>query len=73
MDTKKLIDVAAGREPADLVLKGGRLVNVFTEEVYEADVAIAGDRIAGDHTGEVHHLCQTQHPRVVEQRPQVIG
>jgi adenine deaminase len=43
----QLIDVAAGRQPADLVLRGGRIVNVFTEEVYAADVAIAGDTIAG--------------------------
>ncbi len=47
MDLKRLIDIAAGRQPADLVLKNGRVVNVFTEEILEADVAIAGDRIAG--------------------------
>ena len=47
MDLKKLIEVAAGREPADLVLKNGRVVNVFTEEILEGDVAIVGDRIAG--------------------------
>ena len=47
MELKKLIDVAAGREPADLVLKNGRVVNVFTEEILEGDVAIVGERIAG--------------------------
>ncbi|MCH8964848.1 MAG: adenine deaminase [Planctomycetes bacterium] len=47
MELKRLIDIAAGRQPADLVLKNGRVVNVFTEEILEADVAIAGDRIAG--------------------------
>ena len=46
-DLKAIIDVAAGRKPADLVLKNGRVVNVFTEETYEADVAIVGERIAG--------------------------
>lgn len=47
MDLKRLIDVAAGREPADLVLRHGQIVNVFSDEIYSADVAIAGDRIAG--------------------------
>jgi len=42
-----LIDVAAGRKPADLVLRGGRVVNVFSHEIQEADVALVGDRIAG--------------------------
>ena len=43
----QLINVAAGREPADLVLKGGRVVNVHAGEIIEVDVAIAGNRIAG--------------------------
>jgi adenine deaminase len=44
---KRLIDVAAGREKADLVIKGADLVNVITEEIYKADIAIADGRIAG--------------------------
>jgi adenine deaminase len=40
-----LLDAAAGARPADLVVTGGRLVNVFTEEIYPADVAVAGERI----------------------------
>ena len=47
MDLKNRIDVAAGRVPADLVLKNGRIVNVLSSEIHEGDVAIAGDRIAG--------------------------
>ena len=35
-----------GDEPADLVLKGGRFVNVFTREIVEASVAIFGGRFA---------------------------
>jgi adenine deaminase len=46
-DLKQRIDVAAGRRPADLVLKGGRIVNVLSGEIQEGDVAIARDRIAG--------------------------
>lgn len=41
-----LLDVAFGRRPADTVVTGGRLVNVLTGEVYAADVAVRGERIA---------------------------
>ncbi len=43
---RNLIDVAAGRNPPDLVLKNGRIVNVASHEIHEGDVAIVGDRIA---------------------------
>ncbi|HEY8599950.1 MAG TPA: amidohydrolase family protein, partial [Thermomicrobiales bacterium] len=42
-----LIDVAQGRRPADLVLRGGRVVNVFSGEIEEVAVAIVAGRIAG--------------------------
>ncbi len=42
-----LIDVAAGRRPADIVLKNGQVVNVMSAEIYPADVAMVGGRIAG--------------------------
>ena len=42
-----LIAVAAGRKPADVILRNGRVVNVFSHEIQEADVALVGDRIAG--------------------------
>jgi adenine deaminase len=44
---KKLIAVAGGRELPDLVLKGGRIVNVFSGEIIEADIAVSGGFIAG--------------------------
>lgn len=44
---KRRINVAAGREPADLVIKNGRIVNVFTRELIEADVAIVDGVFAG--------------------------
>ncbi len=49
-----LVDVALGRSPADLVIRGGNLVNVFTEEIYPADVAVRGSKIAavGDVSGQ---------------------
>jgi adenine deaminase len=46
MSRRVLIDVAMGKTPADVVVEGGRLVNVATAEIYEADVAVKGDRIA---------------------------
>lgn len=35
-----------GRRPADRVITGGRLVNVHTREILDADVAIAAGRVA---------------------------
>ena len=39
--------VARGDAPADVVFRGGRVVNVFTGEIEDVDVAIWQDRIAG--------------------------
>ncbi len=45
--TRALTDVCMGREPADLVITGGRLVNVHTREVQDGvDVAVKGGRVA---------------------------
>lgn len=41
-----LLEVAAGKAPADLVVTGGTIVNVYSGELYEGGVAVAGDRIA---------------------------
>ena len=44
---RRLAQVALGEEPADLVIRGARLVNVATGEVlYPADVAVAAGRVA---------------------------
>jgi adenine deaminase len=42
-----LLAVARGDAEADLILSGGRLVNVFSGEIYPAEVAVFGGRIAG--------------------------
>ncbi len=42
-----LIDQAAGREPADLVLRGGRVLDLVTGDLLEGDVAICGETIVG--------------------------
>ena len=46
---KKLhvIDVAAGRAPADLVLKNATYVNVFSNELCRGDIAVAEGLIVG--------------------------
>ena len=51
---KKLhvIDVAAGRVPADLVLKNATYVNVFSNELCRGDIAVAEGLIVG--MGEYH-------------------
>ena len=38
---RRIIDAAAGREPADLVLKNATYVNVFSNELCTADIAVA--------------------------------
>lgn len=43
----RLINVARGAEKADLVIKNCRVVNVFSCEVEEGDIAIVGGVIAG--------------------------
>jgi adenine deaminase len=47
MDLPALIETARGLRPADILLRNARVVDLFGLEVVEADVAIAGDRIAG--------------------------
>ena len=44
---KRRIQVAKGEIPADLVLKNAKVLNVFTEEFIDGDVAVADGVIAG--------------------------
>lgn len=46
-DLKELVSVARGVVLADLVLKNGRILNVFTGELEEGDLAVQGGYIAG--------------------------
>ncbi|MDD4858970.1 MAG: adenine deaminase [Dehalococcoidales bacterium] len=43
----RLIAVARGEQPADLVLNNARIINTFTGEIEKGNVAICADRIAG--------------------------
>ena len=47
MDLPRLLAIARGAEPADLVLQNARLVNLLSGEVYPTSIAIAGERVAG--------------------------
>lgn len=44
---KKLIDVAAGRVPADVVIKNCKVVNVFSGKIAEGNIALCDGQIAG--------------------------
>ena len=43
----RLISVAKGELPADLLLANAKIINVFTGEIEDGNIAICGDRIAG--------------------------
>ncbi len=46
-DLSRRIDQGTGREPADIVLKGGRFFDLVTGELVTSDIAICGETIVG--------------------------
>ena len=46
-DLARRIDQGTGREPADIVLKGGRFFDLVTGELVASDLAICGETIIG--------------------------
>ncbi|OCP17271.1 MULTISPECIES: adenine deaminase [unclassified Ensifer] len=44
---ERMIDQGVGREPADIVLKGGRFFDLVTGELIASDIAISGGRVVG--------------------------
>ncbi|EKF60149.1 adenine deaminase [Agrobacterium albertimagni AOL15] len=46
-DLERRIDQGTGREPADIVLKGGRFFDLVTGELVASDIAISGETIIG--------------------------
>lgn len=46
-DVARAISQGAAREPADIVLKGGRFFDLVTGELIDSDIAICGDKIVG--------------------------
>jgi adenine deaminase len=47
MDLPRRLAVARGDEPADVVVRGGRVLSVFTREWLDVDVAVADGWVAG--------------------------
>lgn len=47
MDTVKFVEIARGDAPADLVLKNCNIINVFTSEIEQGDIAIQDGTIVG--------------------------
>jgi len=47
MELAEFIEVARGDEPADLLLKNAKVVNVFTGEIQETHIAVFDSRIVG--------------------------
>jgi adenine deaminase len=45
-ERRRLMQVALGEEKADLFVRGGTVVNVYSGELIEANVAVLGERIA---------------------------
>src|ERR671934_271665 len=56
VDLARRLAVARGSEPADLVVRGGRVLSVFTREWVEADVAVADGWVAGLGDYEGHEV-----------------
>ncbi|MDI6836277.1 adenine deaminase [Ciceribacter thiooxidans] len=46
-DLERRIDQGTGREPADIVLKGGRFFDLVTGELVASDIAICGETVVG--------------------------
>lgn len=60
---QRLLSVAAGKTPADMVVKNGKIVNVYSGEIYDGGVAVAGDKIAA--VGEVDY-CIGEQTKIVD-------
>lgn len=58
---KAAVDVAAGRRPGDLLLRGGRVLNVFSGGIERADVLLAGPLVAA-----VGDLADAEAQRVID-------
>ncbi|MCR5662066.1 MAG: adenine deaminase [bacterium] len=53
---KENIKAALGEIPCDLLLRGGKIVNVFTEEVFEESIAVHNGIIVGFGDRDAHNV-----------------
>ncbi|MCZ0755950.1 adenine deaminase [Anoxybacillus sp. J5B_2022] len=56
----KQLAVASKRQLADVVVKNGKIVNVFTHEIIQADIAIADGKIVGIGAYDGHTIIDAQ-------------
>lgn len=56
-EMRNLVSVAKGEVPADLIIANAKIVNTFTAEIEQGNIAISGDRIAG--IGDYHQAKET--------------
>jgi len=68
-ERRRLTDVARGATHADLYVRGGSLLNVYTGEIYPAGVAAKGERIA--YVGPRDDMVGAR-TRVVDAREQIL-
>ncbi|MCH3916076.1 MAG: amidohydrolase family protein [Spirochaetia bacterium] len=61
---KDLISVALGKKPADIVIRGGLLINVHSGEIYPADVAVFHQTIAS--VGSLPEGCIGAQTKVID-------
>ena len=54
---QRIVDVAAGRRKADLVLKNATYINVFASELCQGDIAVAEGLIVGmgEYSGDLEY------------------
>lgn len=60
----RLIETARGERPADLLVRGGTIANVYSGELHGGDVAVTGGRVA--YVGEGSRVAVGPETRVVE-------
>ena len=66
----QLVDVALGVLSPDIVIKGGKIVNVLTREIYEADVVLYRNRIAA--TGDCDYQISPE-TRIIDAKGKYIA
>jgi adenine deaminase len=59
-----LVRTALGKEPADLIVRGGELVNVHSGQIYKSDIAVRDGRVAS--VGPVPETAEGPNTRVVD-------
>ena len=60
MELAQIIKIARGDEPAELLLKNAKVINVFTGEIIETNIAIVHSRIVGLGDYEAHQTVDLQ-------------